>query len=81
MRIEIFYHGLFGETFEDNGFYVVGGRLQPSLASLLPPHLGPSTATSVFSLSSLCLDLSQLSLPLQRKWHLVALKETPAPLL
>lgn len=43
-----------------------------------PPHLGPSTAMSTFSLISLCLDLSQLNLPEQLKWHLVALKEIPS---
>lgn len=56
-----------------------GGRQAQALHDLPPPlHLGPSSATSTFSLISLRLDLSQLNLPEQLKWHLVALKEIPS---
>lgn len=58
MKTRILYYGLFGVTFEDNGLYVVGGRLKPSVVSLPWPHLAPHTARSIFGLISLCLNLS-----------------------
>lgn len=55
MKIKISYYGLFGVTSEDFKWWEAG--LPP------PPRLGPSAATSTFSLISLCLDLSLLNLP------------------